>query len=308
MLEPDFLESLMLRFLTVVSVALLCAITAPAEQSTHDKVVPLPAEQWAANHITPPKLLHGELRDYPVEARLRQIDGLCLLTMVVDTKGNPQDIRIVHCTDSSFEGTSLDAAGQAQFQPATAEDGKPVPVTVKFVHQYHFLRDYLHLRLLLFAFVDLPVASLIPDRRVGPALALTKSDINHALSMPIEYGFVPVGDGPTTPDADGVYTQTRTVTGPRVVKFSDQGYGSLAFYREGSSACDVRVTVDEKGKASDPEVVRCAAPELEKVVVASLLKSSYRPGYVRGKVVAMRGVIHVNYGDGEDGTRGERGF
>jgi len=294
----------MFRFRMVFPLALLCAIAAPAQQLTQDKVIALPADQWAAHHITPPKLIHGELLDYPVEAQFQRMDGLCLLNVVVDTQGNPQDIRIIHCTDFSFEGTSMDAAKQTRFQPATGADGKPVEVSVKFVHQYHFIRYYLHLSTVLLL-VDWRLASLIPDRRLGPGLPLTKSEGNQAMSMPIHYGFVPQGDGPAVPDGDGVYTQTRSVTGPRVVKFVDKGYGQMAFFLEGKSECDVQLTVDEKGRASDARVVRCASPEVEKAAVASLLKSSYKPGYVQGKVVAMRGVMHLNYGDVEGVTAAE---
>ena len=283
----------MLRFRMMLPVALLCAMAAAAQKTSQNRIEPIPMDQLAAHHITPPKLIHGEFMDYPVEARFQNMDGLCLLTMVVDTQGNPQDVQMIHCTDFSFEGTSLDATRQLKFQPAMTEDGKPVPVKLQFRNQYHVMKHYLNLRILF----NWPLASLVPDKRVYLDRFMTKSEVKRAFSMPIRYGFLPQGDGPAVPDADGVYTETRNLTGPRVVKFTDEGYGRLAFGREGNSECDVRLTVDEKGKASDPQVVQCAPPELEKAAIASLLKSRYEPGYVRGKKVAMRGVVHLNYGD-----------
>lgn len=283
----------MMRFLLAVALVFLCAIIASAQHTTRVEDVPVPQEQWDANKITPPKLIYGELLDYPVEAAFQQIDGLCLLTLVVDTHGNPQDIRVFHCTDSSFEGTSLDAAKQYRFKPATTEDGKPISVQVRLMHHYHAVKYFLSLHMI----VDWPI---IPDKRLILDRRMSKSEARHAFGMPIHYGFLPQGDGPAVPDAEGVYTQTRSVTGPRVIKFDDKGYGRMAFFREGDSECDVRLTVNEKGKATDPQVVQCGTPELQKAAVASLLKSSYKPGYVRGKEVAMRGVIHLNYGDVKD--------
>ena len=64
-----------------------------------------------------------------------------------------------------------------------------------------------------------------------------------------------------------------------------------------TDACDVLLTISEKGKASEPKVAHCNRPELEKPAVESLLKSDYKPGMVNGKAVPMRGSIHLNYGD-----------
>ncbi|MDR3750528.1 MAG: energy transducer TonB [Terracidiphilus sp.] len=285
----------MLRFWPVASLVLFCTIVAPAQQKTPINVAPLSSDQWAAHHVTPPKLTYGELLDYPVEAEFQQMDGLCLLSMIVDIQGNPQDIRIIHCTDPSFEGTSLNAATHARFKPATTDDEKPVPVKLRFMHQYHFIEYSLSLHML----IDWPV---VPDKRLALDPHMSKSETNHAFSRPIHYGFVPQQDGPAAPDSDGVYTQTRNVTGPRVTKFSDEGYGRLAFGREGESDCDVMLTISAKGKASDPTVIHCESPELEKVALASLLRSGYKPGFVRGKEVPMRGLIRLNYGDTESAT------
>jgi hypothetical protein len=115
--------------------------------------------------------------------------------------------------------------------------------------------------------------------------------------MPIRHGFIPQRGGASVPDSDGVYPLTRSVTGPRVIEFSDKGYGQMAFAHEGNSSCDVVLTVSEKGKASDPQVTHCERPELEEPAVDSLLKSQYTPGFVNGKAVPMRGSIHLEYGD-----------
>jgi hypothetical protein len=82
-----------------------------------------------------------------------------------------------------------------------------------------------------------------------------------------------------------------------VIEFAEEGYAAMAFTHEGNSVCDVMITIDTKGQPSDPRVSHCERPELEKPAVESLLKSTYKPGYVKGKQVPIRATIHLYYGD-----------
>jgi TonB family protein len=234
-------------------------------------------------------LIEGEKAEYPVEARFQQISGLCSISLVVGIQGYPQNIHIVHCTDTSFEETSLDAVKQYKFKPATTQEGKPVPVTVPIIHQYHIVEYSLSLRLI----INWPV---IPDKRLTLDRRLSKVEIDREMIKPIRYGFIPQRGGASDSDSDGVYPFTRSVTGPRVIEFFDEGYGHLGFEHEGNSVCDVVLTIDVKGKASDPQVTHCERPELEQSVIKSLLKSKYKPGFVNGKAVPMRASIHLEYG------------
>ncbi len=263
-----------------------------AQLATSAKNLPLPHDQWTANKIIPPELIHGEKVEYPGDARFQQIDGLCSVSAVVNSQGEPQDIRIIHCTNSSFEESSLDAAKQCRFKPATTDEGKPVPVKVSFLYRYHWAKYSLSLHLL----INWPI---VPDKRLNIDRHLSKADINREMSVPIHYGFIPQQGGIPVPDSDGIYPFTRSVTGPRVIKFSDEGYGPLAFSHEGDSACDVVLTIDVRGRASDPQGTHCEWKESEKPAVESLLKSNYKPGLIHGKEVPMRALIHLNYGDAQ---------
>jgi TonB family protein len=280
--------------LPVILLLVLAAAGAHGQVVTQTRNVPLTYDQWAASKITPPVLIRGYRADYPADAGFKEIDGLCLMSLVVSAQGDPENIHIIHCTDSSFEETSLDAAQQYAFKPAATQEGKPVPVQVSFVFRYHSVKYSLSLHLI----IDWPV---VPDKRLILDRHLSKAEANSAMSMPTHYGFVPQRGGASNPDADGVYPFTRDVTDPRVMKFSDEGYGNMAFTHEGNSSCDVAVTINAKGKASDPKVTHCERPELEKPAVESFLKSNYRPGFVHGKEVPMRALMHLDYGDMQDG-------
>jgi TonB family protein len=282
----------MQRLWIIALVAVLVIGLVHAQQTTQAADAPVPSDQWAAKNITRPELISGEKAEYPFEARFQQIDGLCSISLVVGIDGDPQNIHIIHCTDPSFEETSLEAVKQYKFKPATTQEGKPVPVTIPLVHRYHVSKYSLSLRLLF----NWPVSSVIPDKRLNLDHHPSKADVKRALAMPIHYGFIPQRGGASEPDSDGVYPFTRSVTGPRVIKFSDVGYGGMAFAHEGHNVCEVVLTISEKGKATDPHVTHCERPELEESAIKSLLKSEYEPGFVKGKAVPMRASIHLEYG------------
>jgi TonB family protein len=266
------------------------SIVVPAQKTTPINDVPVPFDQLASRKIKPPELLQRDKAEYPDDARIKQIDGLCSITMVVGTQGDPGNVRILHCTDVSFEESSLDAVRRYQFNPAMTQDGKPVLVTAAVVLKYHLAKYSLPLR---------TISWWLPDRLVPLDRRMTKADFNQEMGTLIHFGFVPVQSGTSNSGPNGIFPFTREVTGPRVIKFSDEGYGHIAFVREGNSACDVMLTIDAKGRASDPQVTHCERTELEKPAVESLLRSTYRPGFVRGKEVSMRGLMHLTYGDAE---------
>jgi TonB family protein len=244
-----------------------------AQQATPMAGTPqLTRSELAAKGITPPVLLSSVDPEYSDDARRKHINGLCLVSLIVDTQGNPQNPRIVHCTDSSFEQGSIDAVKQYRFKPAATQDGKPVPVTIHVQINYH---------LIVFPFER----HLIKAHPIGPEI-----------STLVQCSFIPQQGGASVPDSDGVYPLTRSVTGPRIIEFTDKGYAQIAFAHEGNSICNIVLTISEKGKPSDPQVTHCERPELEKPAVESLLKSQYTPGFVKGKAVPMRASIHLEYG------------
>lgn len=249
----------MLRCCLIVSVILLGITIIPAQQAKQaSSDAPLTSDQWKAHKITSPELISGGLREYPVEARFQLLDGLCMLSVVVNTQGNPENAHLLHCTDPSFEETSLDAAKQYRFRPAVTQDGKPVAVKISILHHDPIARYSLSLRSL----VNWPV---VPDKRLILDRHSSKAEIRRDISQPIRFSFIQQQGGTSVPAPDGVYPYTRSVAGPRFVRFSDKGYGSIAFAH-----------------------------------VDSLLNSNYEPGFVHEKEVPMRGLVHLSSGNAQN--------
>jgi TonB family protein len=262
----------MRRIRLIVLLPLLAAIVASAQSMTSVSDAPVPFDQWAAKKISRPVLLNHVDVDYPDDTRIKNIDGICGVSVILNAQGDLKNPRIVHCNDSLFEESALATVKQYRFKPATTQDGNPIAVTFTVIVKY----------------------------RVAPFLSVHELDKllkARTVSMGIRYGFIPQGGGASNPDSDGVYPYTRSVTGPRVIKFVDRGYGREAFLHEGGGVCDVLLTITTKGKAEDPQVTKCERPELEEPAVRSLLKSTYKPGMVEGLDVPMRASIHLVYGD-----------
>ena len=161
-----------------------------------------------------------------------------------------------------FANSSLATVAKYRFKPATTEDGDSV--------EYHLSVE-------------------IDYRRDGyfdpPA------PIRHAFSAP-------PGCTSSDPGADGVYPLTNLAVPPTLTRFIDDRYGTAAFNSpEGNGSCDVVLTIGTTGKPSDPHLIHCERPDLEKLAVQSLLKSHYKPSNVNGKAVAIRASIHLEYDD-----------
>ena len=246
--------------LMIALLLILVANPGHAQQATPLAVTPEPADHPAKENINPPKVIKSVDAYFSDDARRKKINGRCMISFTVDVSGMPQDIKVVRCTDPSFEASSLDAVEQYRFKPATTQEGKPVSVKISVEIAYH-----------LVGVID----SGIP--------------IHYIISSP---------PGTTTSESgpDGVYPLTSLVTPPTMTRFSDEGYGHEVFVHEGNGACDVVLTISAKGKASDPQVIHCERHVLEKPAIQSLLKSNYKPGKVNGKAVPIRAAIHLEYG------------
>jgi hypothetical protein len=217
--------------------------------------------QINARDVHFPVVISHPVPKVPPRFAAKGINIRCAASVTVDVDGIPNNIKIIRCSDSEFAKYYVDLVSQFRYKPATTLDGKPIAVKTTERVDFRFNGD------------------------VYPG------DV-------VRLGFgTPPGVLSPEPDANGVYPLTKKATPPTLVKFSSKDYGDVAFMNTGSSPCDIVLTISEKGKASEPVVTYCERPLLEKPAIDSLLKSTYKPGRVNGKAVAMRASVHLEYGD-----------
>jgi TonB family protein len=286
-----------------------------AQQSLPLQDAPLAQCDWKDKKITPPVLISNLSSEFPVEARFQQMDGLCIVSFVVKTDGTTDRAYIVHCTDDSFEQSTLNAVRDFQFKPAMTEDGKPVAVTINTVYRYNLMQTVLNMRSLLnLALIPgkgmlLDALRMASDSASGedthpfldkPLITYNRTSrksLKRDMSRPIHASFRPQGSGIPQPDGDGVFAYTRSVTGPRVTEFVDEGYGEQAFSHEGKSLCQVEVTIRANGKAENLQLKDCERSDLREPLLRSIARSRFTPGLMHGKAVNMRAMLYIEYGD-----------
>jgi TonB family protein len=79
--------------------------------------------------VTAPIPLDTPEAHYTPEARKAKINGKCLITLIVDENGMPQNVRVVRKLDPGLDQNAIDAVNKYRFKPAT-KNGGPVPVEI----------------------------------------------------------------------------------------------------------------------------------------------------------------------------------
>jgi TonB family protein len=79
--------------------------------------------------VTAPRPIYQPPPEYSKEARKKKYQGTCILVLVVDTDGRPQDIRVNHVLGLGLDEQAIKAVKQWKFEPAL-KDGHPVAVQI----------------------------------------------------------------------------------------------------------------------------------------------------------------------------------
>jgi outer membrane biosynthesis protein TonB len=249
-----------LRLSLVLLIPALVINTGKAQDSTQDNVPSVQKLDMKAG-MHPPKATHQPEAEYSPEARKKQIDGKCLISMVVDTSGMPRNVHVIRCSDQLFAQPSLASTTQYRFRPATMANGDPVAVEI---------------------LVEV-------DFRIDGA---------REVADPINFGIgSPPGIKSTEPDAEGVYPLAKPLAAPTIKQYPDQSYGKMAFAMEGKSPCDIVLTIDTKGKPSNPSVIKCGPENLQASAMKSIMAARFKPAELQGKPVPVRAMVHLEYGE-----------
>jgi hypothetical protein len=247
-----------MRFLRTISCLVAAATVCFAQEKTKPSYDPgLTILDGDAS--TKPTVLNAPSPEYPDAAVQRRLDGQCTVTLQVDTKGMPRDIKIATCTNPLFVSPSYAAAVQYRFKPATDASGAPIPVRVSLVIRYG-VHDG-----------PKPIARITCSFKTPP--------------------------GTVSPNADskGVFPLTTLLAPPKMVDFRDAGLGEAAFALPQGTGCDVIVTIKENGRALAPWVSSCDDSVMEKPVIASVLQSRYQAAQLKGQAVSAKVLLHITY-------------
>lgn len=80
--------------------------------------------------VIAPRLVYGPDPAFSNEARRKKFQGVCIVSLIVDTQGNAREVEVVRRLGMGLDQKAVDTVRRYKFKPATL-DGKPVAVRVK---------------------------------------------------------------------------------------------------------------------------------------------------------------------------------
>jgi TonB family protein len=80
--------------------------------------------------VSPPVALNNVEAEFSDEARRSKYQGVCLISLIVDAQGNPQNPRVVRALGMGLDEKAIEAVRKYKFRPAMKDGKTPVPVMI----------------------------------------------------------------------------------------------------------------------------------------------------------------------------------
>jgi TonB family protein len=77
--------------------------------------------------------------EFSDEARRAKYQGICLISLIVDTDGNPQNIHIARALGMGLDEKAIEAVKLFKFKPAMKDGKTPVPVQMTIEINFRLL-------------------------------------------------------------------------------------------------------------------------------------------------------------------------
>jgi protein TonB len=80
--------------------------------------------------VSAPVALNSVEAEFSDEARRAKYQGVCLISLIVDAQGNPQNPRVVRALGMGLDEKAIEAVKKYKFKPAMKDGKTPVPVMI----------------------------------------------------------------------------------------------------------------------------------------------------------------------------------
>lgn len=84
----------------------------------------------AGEGISAPVIFHTEIARFTDEARRAKYQGVCLISLIVDEHGMPQNVHVIRALGMGLDNKAVEAVREYRFKPAMKKDGTPVPTII----------------------------------------------------------------------------------------------------------------------------------------------------------------------------------
>jgi TonB family protein len=86
--------------------------------------------------VSAPQVIHSVDPEFTSEARQANYEGMVAIQLIVDSQGNPQDIRVTRHLGMGLDQKAIEAVRQYHFRPAMYQ-GHPVSVQMVIEVDFH---------------------------------------------------------------------------------------------------------------------------------------------------------------------------
>jgi protein TonB len=80
--------------------------------------------------ISAPTVIHSVEAEFSDEARRAKYQGVCMVSLIVDAQGNPQNIHVARALGMGLDEKAIEAIKQYKFKPALKDGKTAVPVMI----------------------------------------------------------------------------------------------------------------------------------------------------------------------------------
>jgi TonB family protein len=119
----------MLNLWRTITLVLIACISMPAQNGPAPTPNIEPPQPKVGGGTSAPRVIYNPDPEYSEKARLAKFQGVCVLFLVVDTDGIPQDIKVARPLGMGLDEKAIEAVKKWRFEPAR-KDGIPVAVKV----------------------------------------------------------------------------------------------------------------------------------------------------------------------------------
>jgi TonB family protein len=80
--------------------------------------------------VSMPVVIHRVEAQFSDVARKAKYQGVCIVALIVDTQGNPQNVHVTRSLGMGLDEKAIEAVQQYKFRPAMLDGRTPVPVAI----------------------------------------------------------------------------------------------------------------------------------------------------------------------------------
>lgn len=112
------------------------AVLASASSNLNDPDSAAVHDFRVGSGVSAPVLLMSAEAEFSDDARRAKYEGICMISLVVDAHGMPQNVHIVKPLDYGLSEKAIEAVNKYRFRPAM-KDGMPVPARMNVEVRFH---------------------------------------------------------------------------------------------------------------------------------------------------------------------------